>query len=82
LLGNLSALAIMKEVMSLLGAYNASSIGYGQGWSPDIVSWIIAGVPAATLKTDDEKYFYFHHSAGKSNRLQVIIVFLPRRLTL
>ena len=65
LLGNQSALAIMKEVMSLLSEYNASHVADGVGRSSDTKDWIDAGVPAAELESANEKYFYFHHSKGK-----------------
>ena len=65
LLGNQSALAIMKAVMSLLRMYNASEVVHGAGRSSDTGDWIDAGVPGAELENANEKLFYFHHTEGK-----------------
>jgi len=65
LLGNRSALAIMKEVMAMLDLYNASDVVDGAGRSSDTGDWIKAGVPGVELESANEKYFYFHHSEGK-----------------
>lgn len=34
--------------------------------SPDIDRWVNRGFPGASLINKNEKYFYYHHSAGDS----------------
>ena len=74
MLGNQSALAIMKEVMSLLSEYNASDVVHGAGRSSDTGDWINAGVPGAELESANEKYFYFHHSEGKPIQSSFVVM--------
>ena len=65
MLGNRSAYAIMKRIMSQLVDYNASDVVFGAGHSSDTKDWLAAGVPGVELESANEKYFYFHHSHGK-----------------
>ena len=53
----------MTEVLSLLKSINASILD-GGGEGTDIGPWMEGGVPGASLKNEDSKYFYFHHTNG------------------
>jgi len=56
----------MKEVMSLLKPINASMLitDDGRGYETDTGSWEAVGVPGASLSSQNENYFDFHHSWG------------------
>ena len=62
--GSESARKIMAEIMTLLKPINASALDSGGGGT-DIGPWMEAGAPGASLKNDNDRYFYFHHSNGK-----------------
>ena len=70
----------MQQIMSLLDSRTTTpyKVVYGQGISADNQMWYTNdGVPAVLLWSDDkdefffrdptfkEKYFYYHHTAGK-----------------
>ena len=55
----------MTDIMKLLQPINATVVERG-GAGGDISPWINAGVPGATLKNENDKYFYFHHTNGKT----------------
>ncbi|KAL5008385.1 hypothetical protein ScPMuIL_013966 [Solemya velum] len=63
LTANKQATAVMKEVMKLLKAINASQLST-DGSETDITRWVENGVPGASLLNQNEKYFYFHHTNG------------------
>ena len=62
--GNADASKVMTEVLKLLAPINASILD-GGGEGTDIAPWMNAGVPGASLKNLNDKYFYFHHTNGK-----------------
>jgi carboxypeptidase Q len=57
---------VMEEVMSLLAPINASLLitDDGRGYETDTGPWEAVGVPGASLSSENEKYFNFHHSEG------------------
>lgn len=67
--GNANATKIMTEVLKLLQSINASILD-GGGEGTDISPWMSAGVPGASLKNLNDKYFYFHHSNGDTMTVQ------------
>lgn len=67
--GSESARKIMAEIMTLLKPINASALDSGGGGT-DIGPWMEAGVPGASLKNDNDRYFYFHHSNGDTMTVQ------------
>ena len=64
--GNLNATLIMKEIAGLLKSINATQLVSGGDIGTDVAPWISAGVPGASLVNENNKYFYFHHTNGKS----------------
>jgi len=64
--GGEKAGGVMKEVMSLLKPINASMLitDDGRGYETDTGPWEAVGVPGASLSSQNEKYFDFHHSWG------------------
>ena len=54
----------MAEIITLLWPIHATTLDIGGG-GEDINPWMKAGVPGASLKNDNDRYFYFHHSNGK-----------------
>ncbi|XP_018618510.1 carboxypeptidase Q-like isoform X2 [Scleropages formosus] len=67
--GSQQARTIMREVMKLLQPINATALEeHGEG--TDINPWMEAGVPGASLHTEDKKYFWFHHSNGDTMSVQ------------
>ncbi|EDO40745.1 predicted protein [Nematostella vectensis] len=67
--GNAAANEIMKEVLQLLMPINATQLAHGYV-DGDITGWVNAGVPAGSLKNENEKYFDFHHSDGDTMTVQ------------
>ncbi|XP_045181827.2 carboxypeptidase Q-like isoform X2 [Mercenaria mercenaria] len=67
--GNANASKIMTEVLKLLQPINASILD-GGGEGTDIGPWMTAGVPGASLKNQNDKYFYFHHTNGDTMTVQ------------
>ena len=63
-IGSECARRIMAEIMTLLKPIHTTALDRGGG-GEDIAPWMEAGVPGASLKNDNDKYFYFHHSYGK-----------------
>ena len=61
--------------MKLLRPINATILEKGGGGT-DIGPWMVAGVPGASLKNENERYFYFHHSNGKSFMTFLAIYYL------
>ncbi|XP_054923259.2 carboxypeptidase Q-like isoform X1 [Dermacentor andersoni] len=57
------AKCVIAEVLSLFSDINATELRTGAD-APDLVQWISAGFPVASLTTDNGKYFYFHHTDG------------------
>ena len=61
----------MKEVMNLLRPINASNLTVLPNFNGgDNNNWVLQGVPGASLDTQNDKYFYFHHTEGKNLALQ------------
>lgn len=61
--GNILATAIMKHTVAPLKSLDVS-LKIGSMDSPDINQWAEAGVPAVSLRTESDRYFWFHHSEG------------------
>lgn len=53
----------MAQVAALAKPLNASGL-FPNGAETDTGPWAQIGVPAASLATHNEKYFFFHHSEG------------------
>ncbi|KAK8780380.1 hypothetical protein V5799_018281 [Amblyomma americanum] len=59
------ARCMAAQVMRLFEAINATRLTLGAD-GPDIQPWVDAGVPGASLDTENKEYFYFHHTDGDS----------------
>ncbi|XP_053700201.1 carboxypeptidase Q-like [Synchiropus splendidus] len=67
--GSDAARKVMAEVVKLLAPINMTRLEpHGEG--TDIAPWIVAGVPASSLRVADERYFWFHHSEGDTMSVQ------------
>jgi len=60
---NKDAIKIMREVTGLLQSINATLLMPG-GHDTDNGWWSASGVPLGSIITENDKYFYFHHSNG------------------
>ena len=58
----------MIEAISELLGENKLPVMAGEVGA-DISPWMKDGVPMLSLQTDHTKYFYYHHSEGKSTYL-------------
>ena len=57
--------AIIEEILEqYLGDLGASQVGIGGLGKADISDWINHGVPGASLETQKDTYFFFHHTEG------------------
>lgn len=61
--GSDSAMAMIREIASLLRGIGADSVTRGGGGA-DIGPIVQLGVPALSPNVDGSKYFWFHHSDG------------------
>lgn len=64
--GNKEAECIFKEILALMAPLNATEFNSPINAGPDIDLWANRGFPSASLINKNEKYFWFHHSAGDS----------------
>ncbi|XP_037915670.1 carboxypeptidase Q-like isoform X2 [Hermetia illucens] len=64
--GNEDALCIFREIMKLMTPLNATQFKTPTDGGPDISLWTNRGYPSASLLNKNERYFWFHHSAGDS----------------
>lgn len=64
--GNKQAECIFKEVLALMAPLNATEYNSPIDAGPDIERWSNRGFPSASLINKNERYFWFHHSAGDS----------------
>lgn len=64
--GNAEATCIFKEVLKLMAPLNATEFNSPVSGGPDINQWAIRGFPSASLLNKNERYNWFHHSAGDS----------------
>ncbi|KAF4520825.1 hypothetical protein B566_EDAN007120 [Ephemera danica] len=62
--GSPSAGCILQEILKLLAPINTTHYETPQDGGPDISLWTSKGVPGASLINANERYFWFHHSAG------------------
>lgn len=53
---------ILKEILSLLSPINATQLKISPSVGSDIEVWTLNGVPGAILWSQNEKYFWYHHS--------------------
>ncbi|CAN7948834.1 unnamed protein product, partial [Ixodes pacificus] len=60
---NPTARCMVKHVVDLMGAINATRLTLGE-YGSDVEQWVHQGVPGGYLATADDTYFYFHHSEG------------------
>ncbi|XP_035712948.1 carboxypeptidase Q-like isoform X3 [Folsomia candida] len=60
--GTEGAGCIIQEILKLTSAMNSTNYARYETVGSDIAVMILEGVPGISLKTADEKYFYFHHS--------------------
>lgn len=67
--GSEKAAVIMKDVMELLKPINVTNLTVTHVGG-DITFWIQDGVPGGSLKNENSKYFYFHHSNGDTMTVQ------------
>lgn len=61
--GSDSALAVARQIASLLSSFGATDVQRG-GPQADVSPLAERGVPAAAPIVDGTRYFWFHHSAG------------------
>ncbi|XP_058825600.1 carboxypeptidase Q-like [Topomyia yanbarensis] len=64
--GNKDAECIFREVVKLMSSLNATDFETPTDGGPDVSLWTRRGFPGASLMNKNEKYFWFHHSAGDS----------------
>lgn len=64
--GNALAKCIFDEVVLLLEPLNATQTTSPQDAGPDISVWTDRGFPGASLMNQNDKYFWYHHSAADS----------------
>lgn len=64
--GNKQAECIFKEILKLMVPLNATQFNSPIDAGPDIERWANRGFPSASLMNKNDKYFYYHHSAGDS----------------
>ncbi|KAL1402507.1 hypothetical protein pipiens_006063 [Culex pipiens pipiens] len=64
--GNKEAECIFREIVKLMTPLNATEFETPTDGGPDISHWTSRGFPGASLLNKNEKYFWFHHSAGDS----------------
>lgn len=57
---------IIKEILKLMTSINATEFASPADGGPDISVWLDRGYPGASLLNRNEKYFWYHHSAGDS----------------
>jgi carboxypeptidase Q len=62
--GSPEAGCIVQEVLQLLASINATEYQRFPSVSSDISYMIDEGVPGLSLSTENDQYFYFHHSAA------------------
>ena len=67
--GGEKAVAIMREVMSLLKPINVTSLTVKKVGG-QISFWVRDGVPGGALDNENGKYFYFHHTNGDAMTVQ------------
>lgn len=68
--GNADGECIFKEVLKLMAPLNATEFAKPTDGGPDIECWTDRGFPGASLLNKNERYFWFHHSAGDSMLLE------------
>eukprot|EP01099_Mayorella_cantabrigiensis_P008712 TRINITY_DN824_c0_g1_i6.p1 TRINITY_DN824_c0_g1~~TRINITY_DN824_c0_g1_i6.p1 ORF type:complete len:465 (-),score=125.92 TRINITY_DN824_c0_g1_i6:96-1490(-) len=72
--GSQKGFSVFKQVVDLLSVFNLTTV-YGDGNTTDNRMWCAQGLPCASLlssgtSSDDEMYFWFHHSnADTSDKL-------------
>ncbi|KAL9696654.1 hypothetical protein quinque_016233 [Culex quinquefasciatus] len=64
--GNEEASCIFQEVVKLMAPLNTTEFRQTSNAGPDVSFWNFAGYPGAALINDNDKYFWYHHSAGDS----------------
>lgn len=70
-IGSNETATILQEIMNLLKSINTTMLQPENGTAGDVSMWAEAGVPAATIITQNQDYFYYHHSNGED----IILVF-------
>ncbi|KAK5650623.1 hypothetical protein RI129_001652 [Pyrocoelia pectoralis] len=55
---------IIKEILNLLHELNATQVLTPADGGPDLIKWLSEGVPGASLHNENDRYFWFHHSAA------------------
>ncbi|XP_065095319.1 carboxypeptidase Q-like [Ochlerotatus camptorhynchus] len=64
--GNDEAKCIFQEIVKLLAPLNATEVSSSSSAGPDVTDWSAAGYPGAGLLNANDRYFWFHHTAGDS----------------
>ncbi|KAJ3665615.1 hypothetical protein Zmor_001105 [Zophobas morio] len=60
--GGTTGRCIVQEVMKLLAPINATGVRQSPSVGSDIYMWTSKEVPGASLDTENDKYFWYHHS--------------------
>ncbi|XP_049536295.1 carboxypeptidase Q-like [Anopheles darlingi] len=68
--GNADAECIFREIVKLMSPLNATEFATPTDGGPDISHWTTRGFPGASLLNKNEKYFWFHHSAGDTMEVE------------
>ncbi|XP_062565484.1 carboxypeptidase Q-like [Armigeres subalbatus] len=68
--GNDEARCIFQEIVKLMNPLGDMQVTESSNGGPDIADWNNAGYPGAGLLTANERYFWFHHTAGDSMLVQ------------
>lgn len=64
--GTPEAACIVQEIVRLFGPMNATQFRTPMDGGPDIDKWVNRGFPGASLMNRNERYNWFHHTAGDS----------------
>ncbi|KAL1124188.1 hypothetical protein AAG570_001958 [Ranatra chinensis] len=62
--GSSQAQCIMQNILKLLDSINGTTLQPSDDVGSDIMVWSKTDVPLASLRNDNDQYFWFHHSAG------------------
>ncbi|XP_023942733.1 carboxypeptidase Q-like [Bicyclus anynana] len=68
--GTSKARCIVAEVLKLFESVNATTLVESNSFGTDIDVFIKKGIPGATLHTSNERYYWFHHTAGDTMNVE------------
>ncbi|XP_031763396.1 carboxypeptidase Q-like [Galleria mellonella] len=68
--GNQEARCIIAEILKLFESINATTLVEDDSPGSDIAVITRTGIPGASLHNDNERYFWFHHTAGDTMNVE------------